>query len=302
MKLLITLTLSILLISCASTSLKTTPQESKKFAEGAVSFSVKDAKTGECKQATSNQKMEWNLWLAEANNCFLKSNWTAVENWGELMSSKTPHSPWGFYYLSLVAEKKLNYPRAEWMLNQAINKTPNLGILYYQKAKIRLAQGNLQQAYALMEQAVSLDDSITPAHKYLGLTYYRDQDYEKANIHLSKLSNSNLYDTQVKIGLMESNLKLGNNSKAISLAIELQKSNTKNWKFDFRLAEIYEQSPDGKSKALQIYKKISRSTKKSVLGDKLSKELPDKISRLEAEIRELASVSDESESNKNTKE
>src|SRR5690606_12764514 len=90
------------------------------------------------------------------------------------LSRKDHMAPWGPYYLSLAAEARKDYDRALWMVELALKKSPEQGILSYQKGRIIWALEDYTQALELFETALDHDPKILDAHMMLGQIFYRD--------------------------------------------------------------------------------------------------------------------------------
>jgi tetratricopeptide (TPR) repeat protein len=123
----------------------------------------------------------WKALIVKANACLVAKNWFIVEQLGTLLSDIEPRGPWGSYYLGLVAEVREDLPRAFWMVELSLKKSPDLVIARYQHARLLWKTDSFTEAVKELKEIVKLDSSLVDAHLMLGQIYMRDFEVDKAS-------------------------------------------------------------------------------------------------------------------------
>lgn len=179
----------------------------------------------------------WRSIMAKANGCINKSQWSMVELAGERLSQVEPDAPWGAYYLSVAAENRGHIERALWMIDLALKKATNVGVLRYQRGRILWKQEFFKEAIAEMQKAIDLDKNIKDAHLFLGQVYLRELDFKKAQMHFEAVLLLEARNQQALFGLANCHIEQDKTQEAISV-IERGISNFPRV-LDFRLQEVY---------------------------------------------------------------
>lgn len=145
--------------------------------------------------------VDWTKLLGFANACIRRGNWNMVEAIGNKLAVDTSHSPWGPYYLSLVAERHGNMPKALWMIDLAIKRSPNVGILTYNKARLLWKMDLFEESVSYFEKSILLKVNVLEAHYFLGKIYLRDQDLNsaKSQFEISLKYNPQHFDSLLEI-------------------------------------------------------------------------------------------------------
>ena len=99
----------------------------------------------------------WKSLMDKANGCINKSQWSMVETIGEKISQVEPDAPWGAYYLSVASENRGHTERAMWMIDLALKKASDVGVLRYQRGRILWKQQFFKEAIAEMQRSIELD-------------------------------------------------------------------------------------------------------------------------------------------------
>jgi tetratricopeptide (TPR) repeat protein len=110
----------------------------------------------------------WKTLVAQAGTCVQAGNWKTVETLGAHLSQYHQISPWGPYFLSLAAESRKEFPRALWMIELALKKAPNSGLLTYQQGRIHWLTLDQGAALKSFTRAAELDKKLAEAHLILG--------------------------------------------------------------------------------------------------------------------------------------
>ena len=278
MRALLLLSMLVFTVSCATgPSIKSNPKSSV-YTKGSRSLAKKKVSTW-TKCSTPKKEITWKSWVETTNTCAKKGQWGRVKLNAGLMLEKFPNSPWGTYFYSLEALEKGQLARAEWMIEKSISMSGDVGIFFYQKARVLSQQGENGIARQAFARAYSLDNSLSSAASYLATMAFRDQDFESS---LSYLDGVNDDDKSMDLWIveMESSLFKENFTRALKASSFLTKNYTQNVTFQLRHAHILEQFPEKRKEALQAYQKIHKSLKKRGPANKIAVNLPDKITSL----------------------
>jgi tetratricopeptide (TPR) repeat protein len=236
--------------------------------------------------------------MAKANGCINKSQWTMVENIGEKISEIEPDAPWGAYYLSIASENKGHTERAMWMIDLALKKASNIGVLRYQKGRILWKQQFYKESIAEMEKAIDLDKNIKDAHLFLGQVDLRELDFKKAQGHFMTVLLSEPRNEAALLGLASCYIELENTKEAISV-IDRGIANFPR-ALDFRLQEVYvyENLVKEMNVALAKYKQLQSLISKRKIDGTLPFDIVAKIQVLEEatqKTRQLATTEGKTE-------
>jgi tetratricopeptide (TPR) repeat protein len=223
----------------------------------------------------------WKSLMAKANGCINKAQWAMVETIGEKLTSVEPDAPWGAYYLSIAAENKGFTERAMWMVDLALKKASNVGVLKYQKGRILWKQQFYKEAIAQMQEAIELDKSLKDAHLFLGQVYLRELDFKKAQTYFETVLLSEARNHEALFGLASCYIELENAKDAISV-IGRGISNFPKV-LDFRLQEVYvyENLTKEPAVALEKYKQLQAMMASKKIEGTLPFDINQKIKSLE---------------------
>lgn len=271
---------SLFLISCASTNVEKSREESLQFVKGSKSFTKKDVSSwAKCKTPKKANRDNWKDWVSNVNVCVKESKWKRVDSYSKEMMLRFPDSPWGLYFSSLAADKANNTLRAEWMINRALRMTPEVGLYHFQKARLLLKANEKGVARAQFKRAYSLDPSLVEAAIYLTKASYGDEDFSEALKLVKNIPEENMSE-ELFVVKMESAKSLKDFTLALETAQDLSKKYTKNFQYGLRLAQLLEEFPEKRKEAIQQYEKLLKYAKKLGKSQKLVRHLPDKISNL----------------------
>jgi tetratricopeptide (TPR) repeat protein len=300
MKVLLTLMITTLMITaCGTSPIKSASAKvdsvavQRKYASQVESAFVGETKVEACPtQKVIDTEKSWKSLMAKANGCINKSQWSVVESIGEKLSQVEPEAPWGAYYLSIAAENKDHTERAMWMIDLALKKANNVGILKYQKGRILWKQQFYKEAIAEMQEAVELDKSIKDAHLFLGQVYLRELDFKKAQAYFETVLLLESRNHQALFGLASCYIELENSKEAIAV-IDRGISNFPKV-LDFRLQEayVYENLIKEPVVALEKYKQLQTMVTTKKVDGTLPFDINEKIKNLEEitlKTRQLAS-------------
>ncbi len=228
---------------------------------------------------------KWKKLVEYANGCVTKQQWINLEMIGDRLNQVEPDSPWGSYFLSVASENKGFKERALWMIDLALKKAPDIGILRYQKGRILWSLEFYKESVFEIKKSVSLDRSIKDAYVFLGQVYLRElnfsegvRSFESALMMDSRDKESLLGVTSCYIELEKATDALAYATKGISLYPR---------SLDFRLHEafIYENMTRQNEIALLKYKEIRSLVVQKKVDGSVSFDLDSKIKNLETTVQ-----------------
>ncbi len=278
------------LVGCASTPNAPKKMETLAYTKGSSSELASNA-SGVCPKDLSKISGEkWKSVVATANACVKAAQWKSVEQIGNDLSKREPNSPWGMYYLALAAEAQGAPDRALWMLELALKKSPDAGILYYQKGRVLWSQSEFKSAMTEMQSAIRLDASLTEAHLFLGQVYYRDQDFDSAANHFYQVLSVRSVDSIALSGLAECRLHKGDSQGAMEILKRAVRAHPQELNFQVREAQVFESYLNLPSEALAIYQDIKKALERTKKPVQLAVDVNEKIRNLTAATRIPAAV------------
>lgn len=264
------------------------------FQQGVQWESVGDDRNGKCQLPSEKEKTEWKKLVAIAAACVAEKSWAKVEKLANQLMEQEADAAWGPYFLSLVAETKGAPARALWMADLAIKRAPTTAAFFYQRARLLWAMGGHQDAMAAMQKALEMDGNLSEGQAFVGQVYFRDHDYQKAQMHLEKASALGVRDPSVYAMLGETYLLNGNHLAAVDAFEKAVKADPKKVEFRLRQAYVYDELLQNKSEALTRYMAVQDLITRGTFAGKMSFNLSDKISNLKkltAQMRGPADVS-----------
>lgn len=282
-----------MLYSCASIGSKEN-SSSDKFTQFFEGQSASVVESLPCPKTVSpDRKENWFHWLKVANGCSKESRWKDVEVVGQFLAESEPKSPWGVYYLGLVALERNDYQRSLWMIENAIKRAPRTGIFYYQKARVLWGMKEYPLATTVMEESLRLDSQNIEAHQFMGQILLRDLDFQHAAEHLSLVVEKKRRDPVILDQLSYCYYKLQKSEQSLEwlkLAIDVA---PKRFDLRWRQAQIYENQLKNSEEALNSYRTIKSMLKKGQLSTQPTVNLDEKITKLEGMISSRKPAGDE---------
>ncbi|MCB9025109.1 MAG: hypothetical protein H6625_02220 [Bdellovibrionaceae bacterium] len=153
------------------------------------------------KQTLKNK--DWKQLIDFANACVNKKSWKTLEVISYLLTEESSFSPWGSYYLSLIAEHENHLDRAFWFVDLALKKAPGQAILYYQKARLQWKSHEYELSAENFEKAIELNSNLSGAHLFLAKINYRDQDLKIAEKHFDKVLQKDQRNFEALLGIIK---------------------------------------------------------------------------------------------------
>lgn len=122
-------------------------------------FERTEKSTTSCQKDISSSEIK--PWLDAFNSCLLSNKDAIATDLAMQFSQKFPDSFLGPYFQSLVAERTQLYDKSRWMVELALKKSPELPILFYQKARLLLQDGLKIESSKLMMKSYDLGQKST---------------------------------------------------------------------------------------------------------------------------------------------
>ena len=293
--LLLVLCLSSLIVGCATGggSKSSRKAAATKYTKALRTKSANTYKSRKSCPKTVEFKIEvsWQDRVSIINSCIKSAKWGHVEAMANHLAKTEYLSPWGVYYLSLVALEKKDYSRALWMIEAALKKAPSTALFYHQKGRILWAMDETDAAVAAVEESLRLDSQNSEAHLFVGQIYLRDLDYKRAVDHLEITNNDRSRDPHIMDGLSYCYMKLGKYEKAVDLLDTAIAETPRRLDLRIRQANILEVHLKNEERALSVYKRIKYLLGKRSLDGELSISLDDKIKTLEVAVEKKRAAS-----------
>ncbi len=276
-------------VGCANNGVKKgkTASESAVYLKGIHSKILDPTtknKTLSCKVQSEIKEKSWVKIVAWANDCVQLGHFKQVEFYGNYLAKNHHMGPWGAYFLSLAAENRGEVDRALWMIELALKKTPNEGLLLYQKGRLTWAAKEFEVAVKIFERALKLRPDLLGARMMLGQLYYRDQEFAQAKKHFSVAVKLDNRMTDAWVGLAECELENGNAEAALASLEKAIDLAPKNLDYRMREAFVYERVIKNNQQALSAYKNIRRMGRRLGMTPSVTKQLNEKIEQLKSQV------------------
>jgi Flp pilus assembly protein TadD len=178
------------------------------------------------------------------------------------------------------------------MIDLALKKAPDLGILHFEKGRLLWKDGSFGVAMEELLKAVQLDGSLSEAHVFLGQIYFRDQDYAKATQHFYTVLKSRPSDPIALSGLAESRLQAGDTNGALEAIKRAVSAYPERIEFALREAYIFETVLGDKVQALESYRSALTVISNKRIKGAVAANVERKVSELEKLTRQPSAVAE----------
>ena len=285
------ISVTLLLSACASHSQKATNEATPIFgpaySEKAQTVPVDQFKSANCPVDNKWEGLGWKAIVPLANGCVKTRDWTKVEKMGNLLARQASSTPWGPFYLSVAAEGRHDLPRAEWMLELALKKSPSEGLFHYGLGRIHWELKEESEAIKHLKIASELSPSLTDAHFVMGQILSQRQDLAQAEHYWQKALMSN--DKHLPSLLAMASLKMNAKDYAhaeeyLNRVITLSPHSSK---ARLALAQVQEEHLKKLPEALQAYKQLKQLAAEKKLDESVRLNLDEKIKALEKSISQV---------------
>lgn len=284
MKILLGILLGFTLISCSSM-----PGKRKGPSPYSASWkgeAVTPAKRAECAPNNKFKTMNWKQLVSEAGNCVRAKNFFQVERVANHLSKIEPESHWGAYFLSIAAESKGDLPRAFWMVELALKKAPEDGIVLFQRGRLNWRQKNHDLAIKDLEESVRRNSSIPEAHLLLAQVQFTKNEMSKAQANFTKALSLDSRNPDALFGLGEIAFKRRKYDEAYSYHKRALSKDSRLALSYLRLAQIQEVHYKDLPESLQIYKDLQRRVSLNRVDGTLPVDLIQKMKSLSTIIKQ----------------
>ncbi|MBX3021691.1 MAG: tetratricopeptide repeat protein [Bdellovibrionales bacterium] len=275
--------------ACASGPQKKSEETVKAtYTEKVNAISLDDQRSGVCPNESVYQKEEWRKIVPMANACVKAKDWNQLEKIGNHLAKTAPLTPWGAYYMSLVATMRKDYPRAQWMLELALKKAPNEGLFHYELGRLFWEQGDEAGAIKEMKLASELNPALTDAHYVMGQMALRSDDLSLARKMFGKALANESRHAPALLGAAEVEIKAKDYDKAESLLNQAIVANPRSSKARLALGQVQELHLKKAQEALQTYRDLKQlGTERKLDENVQSMNLEEKIQTLEKSLSQV---------------
>ncbi len=250
-----------------------------------LSVLSKDKVKEKCRFDAKKDFEDWGNMLRVGFVCVNEKKWDTVRLIGETFSVRHIDAPWGAYFLSLVSEKEGNMPRALWMIGLADRKSPENGIIEFQKARLLWLQDQKDAAFQSAKKALELEPKLAEAALLMAQVYFSDYEFENAQTYYRKVIDANDEVFGAVLGMADSFAQLDKFKEAVPFYIRAIKLKKNRIDLAYVLADIYETKIKDYKRALTWYEKISGVFPKEVVSKERT-EILNKIATLNTKIEE----------------
>jgi tetratricopeptide (TPR) repeat protein len=286
--------LGLALVGCASTPSSTTPDKAGLEAPKPTYTEKSSAVLAQalhavatCPHDMNYEKEDWHKMVAYANACVKTKDWARTERVGNSLAKLATTTPWGPYYMALAATQRKDYPRAQWMLELALKKAPNEGILHYELGRLYWDMSNDALAMKELKQASELNPALGEAHLVMGQMALQRGDYSEARGLLRKALNTDGKMWTALMASAEVERRSNDFVKAEDFLNQAIAVNPRSSRARMALAEMQEMHMRKISEALAGYKTLRQMNASHQLDEGLKINLDEKIQSLEKSLPQI---------------
>lgn len=283
---------ALLLSACASgPSSKRDDVPVPTYTEKVGGINVEDLKPAAgCPGDSKWEGQDWRKVVGYANACVKAKDWLKVEKIGNWLAVNAHLTPWGAYYMSLAAQSRKDYPRANWMLELALKKAPSVGIFHYQMGRLQWEMGEEKAALESLKKASDLDASLTDAHYVMGQMALNKEDYSAAETLLRKALANDSKHWPATMAMASLKMKKGDWTAAENMLEDAVHLNPRSAKARLALAQVQELHLKKMQEALNTYKELKSMAQEKKLDDRVQLNLDEKIQTLEKSLSQASQV------------
>jgi tetratricopeptide (TPR) repeat protein len=192
--------------------------------------------------------------MAAADACAQYGKNDRLEQIANVIAQRFSNEPWGAFYLSLAALERKEYPRALWMVELAMKKSPHAGLLFYQRGRVHNALGEVGAAADDFRNAVKESPNLVDARLFLAQLSARDQNFKEARNQFEMAVQVEPDNHQAFADLAEVDVRLKQTDAAIAAYEKAVDLSPRNIAYRLRLAYLYETDRKDYAAALSSYK------------------------------------------------
>lgn len=229
---------------------------------------------------------DWKVFVLSAGACVQKGDWVLVEKLGTEMAAQEVDSPWGAYFLGLVASQKGEFLRAHWLLDLAEKKAGGpIGIVRYEKARLLEREEGPSSAAKEMKEAVRLDGTLLAGHLWLAQVYHRDRVMADAEKHYRQALDLKADLWPALSGLSEILMDKNDGLEAANILSRALILRPESAETRVKLAYVYENMTKEPVKALQTLRELRVAMEKGRAKGRVGFDLNTKIINLEKSLK-----------------
>lgn len=297
-----TLATAFLIAGCASKSKYPSSTEadalrSKVYLESvqAVGASSESGRTACPKDEKTWKTLGWKKLMAYTNACVLSHDDASAEKLANALATMDPLSPWGPYYLSVIAENRKELPRALWMIELALKKAPKSALVQYQRGRVQFAMGETAQAIQSFRTVTQLDPQFTEANLAVGHILFREQYKSEALPFLERALEHDRHNLDALVAAAECQLDRSDFKKASQYLTRARDLAPQRTGVHLKLAEIQEEKLHDFSGALDSYRRIKSLMGRRKLDETVSVNVEEKINKLQVLVSQSEAIAARSE-------
>ncbi len=229
---------------------------------------------------------DWKVFVLTAGACVQKGDWSMVEKLGLEMSASHVDSPWGAYFLGILASQRGEYLRAHWLLDLAEKKAGGpIGIVRYEKARLLEREEGPSAAAIEMKEAVRLDNTLLAGNLWLAQIYHRDRVLSEAEKYYRRALETKSDLWPALSGLSEILIDNGDGVEAANILSRALILRPESAETRVKLALVYETMTKEPAKALQTLRELRVAMEKGRAKGRVGFDLNSKILSLEKSLK-----------------
>ncbi len=258
------------------------------YNEKVGAIGVNDFKSVNCPADSKWEGPDWRKVVGAANACVKTKDWRKVEMIGNYLAISAHLTPWGPYFMSLAAQNRKNYPRAQWMIELALKKAPNEGLFHYQLGRLHWEQGQDQAALKELKAASDLNGALTEAHYIMGTMALQKESYSEADKYFRKALAADGKHWPSMMGMATVKMKSSDWTEAVAFLEDGIRQNPRSAKTRLALAQLQETQLKNLPEALSAYKELRSQSMAKKLDEPVSLNLDEKIVNIEKNLAQVS--------------
>lgn len=279
----------IFLGGCASGPQMTKEQPSsllgQEYVVKVAPISTRTSEGGSCpKQVKAVIGQSWKSQVAAANACVRTGQWAMVETLGQTLAEVHHLGPWGAYFMSLAADARGDTPRANWMIELALKKSPNLSLLVYQQGRLQWKLRDQVAAQKTLRRAVDLDTRLVDAQIILGQMAMTQGDVSEAGKRFRLALDTEPRHLPALLGFAEVSIQKKDAKAAHEVLDQAIFGFPTNLRARVRKAEVLETLDHNLAEALAAYRRVRSLERDRKLDASIDFDLEGKIRQLEGAV------------------
>ncbi|MGE0764273.1 MAG: tetratricopeptide repeat protein [Bdellovibrionales bacterium] len=250
------------------------------------SLRVADSR-GSCpRQTVALKGIAWREVLNAANACVQSGQWAMVEQVGNHLAQSEHLAPWGAYYMSLAAENRKELPRAMWMIELALKKTPQNGLLVYQQGRLQWLNGEQSTAQKTLKRAIEIDKRLVDAQLLLGQLALISSDNSEAGKRFQAALQVEPRHLPSLLGWAEVRIRAKDAKGANEALAQAIFNHPSSYRARLRQAQVLETLDKNFPEALAAYRRLKTLERERKLDLANEQDLDSKIRELENTVKQ----------------